>query len=95
MSSGAGIDFARFEILQRFEPQLADLHIHHVEDFAGRNGQFAPDDLVLGLGVAANLDLLDVALLAFIDHELQVHRAALRIGNSADDQLREELLTSM
>ena len=72
------------EVIQAFQALLADLDAHHVEDFAGRNGQFAADDLVLGLEVAADLDFLDVGFLAFVDLKFQVHRAGVHVGNAVD-----------
>ena len=55
------------EILHALQLRLADLDPHHVIDFAGINGQFAAQHLVLGLDVALDVDFLDVTLLALLD----------------------------
>ena len=69
------------EELHLFEAALGHLGPHHVEGLARRDGQFATDDLVLGLGVALDLDLLDVELVALLDAVLQVESAFLDIGD--------------
>ena len=68
-----GIDFPGLEILQSIEAKLTDLHVDHVENFAGRNGKLAPDHSVFRFGITANFDLFDITLLAFINHKLEVH----------------------
>ena len=79
---GLRVGIHAVEIAQPFQALLAELDPHHVEDFARRDRQLAPDHLVLGLGIAANLDVLDADLLAFLDLELEVHGARLRVGDS-------------
>ena len=68
------------EVLQTVQPALADLDADGVVDLARRHGQFAADDLVLGLGVALDLDLFDQDLLGFADDILDVDRACLDVG---------------
>ena len=50
----------------------------------GRNGQFAPDDLVLGLDIAVNINSLDVELLALVNLKFQIHRAGVHVRNARD-----------
>src|SRR5437016_6547808 len=78
----AHLDFAlgRGEILQTFQTLLAQLDANHVEHFARRHGQFAPDDFVFRLGVAPDFNLLDFRRLAFINLVNQVHRAPVSVG---------------
>ena len=79
VGSGRVSTFSKYS--KPFQPLLAELDAHHVEHFARRHGQFAPDDLVLGLDVAVDFDLLDVGLLPFVDLEFQVHGAGFGVGN--------------
>ena len=54
------------------QAELADLHADGVEDIAGPEHQFAQDHGALGLGVALDLDRLDVVLVALVDMILDV-----------------------
>ncbi len=69
------------KVVQPLKPLLAQVHAHHVEHFARRDRQFPADYLVASLGVATDLDLLDVGFLSFVDPELQIHRARFGIRN--------------
>ena len=61
-----------------------------IEHLARGNRQLTADDLVLGLGVAANFNFLDVGFLAFVNFIFQIHRAGLgvRDGIDLDEQIR-------
>ena len=60
-----GLDFA--EVLQTFEAGLGGLELHRVEHVAGLERNFAADDLVLGLGVAGDVDAANLETGAFVD----------------------------
>ena len=59
------MDFA--EVLQAFEAGLGGLELHRVEHVAGLERDFAADDLVLGLGVAGDVDAANFETGAFVD----------------------------
>ena len=59
------MDFA--EVLQAFEAGLGGLELHRVEHVAGLERNFAADDLVLGLGVAGDVDTANLETGAFVD----------------------------
>lgn len=61
-----GLSLDLLEEVQALEPMFAQLDLDVVVSLAGGDGQFAADDFVLGLGVAPNLDLLDVGLILLV-----------------------------
>ena len=75
------------EVPQTFQPLLAELDADHVEEFARRHRQFAPDHSILGFRIAVDLDLCDVELLSFLDLELQVHGAAFGVRDLEQIQI--------
>src|SRR5665213_2982463 len=79
-----GIHVHLVKILQVFQALLADFHAHHFEHFAGRDVQFAADDLVLGLEVAVDLDFLDVGFLCVANLIFQIHRALVNVRHAQD-----------
>src|SRR5207249_5680545 len=76
----AGLYFARDEILQSLAALLAQFDAVHVKHLARRDGQFAPDHLVLRLGISANLNYFNPGGLALLDLVDQVDRAPLGVG---------------
>ena len=60
-----------FKVFQAFQALLADLDAHHVQHVAGRNRQFAAEDLVLGLEIAADLNFLDVGFFTVVQIDAQ------------------------
>src|SRR6266496_1696913 len=69
-----------FEKVQAFETLGAAFDLDHVEHLPRRHRQLTANHPVLGLGVALDLDLFDVSLVAFIDLVDQVHRAGFGVG---------------
>ena len=69
------------EIAHLFQAALAPLDTDHVENLARGDGQLASDDLVFGLGISLDLDLLNArdALVFALDFVDQVDCAALRV----------------
>ena len=55
------------EVVQVLQSVLACFDLHSVEFLAGCEGYFTADDLVLGDGVAGDIDLIDVGFGAFGD----------------------------
>src|ERR1041385_4450100 len=82
-----GIDFSRLEEIKAFDALFADLDADHVEILARRNSQFATNHPVLGMGVSANLNLLDFVFRAFIDLKLEIDRPGFCIGNLDNVQI--------
>ena len=70
---GVGIHLGK--IIEVHQALLARVHAHGVEDIAGSEGEFAADHLVLGAHVAGDIDVLEVALDAFVHIERHVEGA--------------------
>ena len=62
---------------------LARIDQHRIEDFAGREGDFPAEHRILGAGIAGDVHVLDVALVAFFDRVGEIHdvlAAGSRVG---------------
>src|SRR6185503_1097524 len=74
-----GMCIHALEELRSLKALLALLYADHVEHFAGRYRKFASNDAVLCLGVALDLDLFDVRLVAFLNLVKQIHSTGLHV----------------
>ena len=70
---GVGVHLG--EIIEVHQALLARVHAHGVEDIAGSESEFAADHLVLVGGIAGDIDVLEVALDAFVQIERHVEGA--------------------
>ena len=68
-----------FEVIQAVEIADAALEILAAEQALFVDPQFAADDFVAGVGVAADDDLFEIDLLAFLDGEGDIHHLLLRV----------------
>ena len=77
--------FDAIEVTQAFQALLASFDLDHVEGFARRDGEFAADNAVFGLGISFDLDLFDYRFLAFLNFVSEIDRAGLSIGIAMGD----------
>ena len=68
-----GLDFG--EVAQVFEAFLTRFHPHGVEDVARRDQNLAADHLVLGAGVAHDIDPLNKEAIAFFDFVMDIDQS--------------------
>jgi hypothetical protein len=67
--TGLGRDLDRLEVAEILQSPLGAIDQGAVVGIAFDDVEFAPDDVVAGAGVAAQVDALDIGVRAFLDHE--------------------------
>ena len=80
VGTGRRVDRDRFEVPETIEPFLGQAHALGIEPAGLELAQLAPDHLVLGAHVAADIDAPDVHAAARIDKDGECHFARLAIG---------------
>ncbi len=82
-------DFHGLEIVQILEPPLGAVEQHFVERVAFGDIELAPDDVIAGAGVAADVDPFDIGARPLVDHIGEVYQPRLVVAVGARMHLRE------